>query len=382
PQLLGLRNGPPVIRFHGERIPAWLVTGYEQTRQVLRDERFSFLAPPEVTLPRPPGRHLDSDDPAHARLRQMLAGEFTAKRMRQLRPWIEKTVTQQLNDMERAGPPADLVSSFAQPVVSLVTCKLLGIPYPDFAGFERQRVLLSDEFANYLADLVARRRAEPGDGILGTLLRKYGSELTDQDTVNLLRLLVRVGRQPVIDVLTLGTALLLCNPRQLALLRDQPAVVDTAVEEITRYLTIGHRAPRTARTDVALGGEQIKAGDWVLCALVVANRSSALGADVDTLDLTRKPNRHLAFGHGIHHCIGAPLARMQMSIAYPALLRRFPSLRLAVPVEELPFPEFSYLYNLSSLPVTWDQNDKPAVPHVDVENSPLQTVTYVSNLNR
>lgn len=297
----------------------------------------------------------------------MLTGEFTVKRMRRLQPRIEAIVTGHLDDMQRGGPPTDLIESFALPIPSLVICELLGVPYADRAGFQRRSGLRLDmsrppqergaaaaESLQYMAELVARQRAEPGDDLLGMLVRDHGDELTDRELVGIGDLLLLAGHETTASMLGLGSALLLLHPDQLTLLRDRPAAVDAAVEELLRYLTIVHStAPRTARTDVVIGGQLIRAGDRVLCSLPVANRSGGLGGDMDRLDLAREPAPHLAFGHGIHHCLGAPLARMEMRTAFPALLRRFPSLRLAVPIEEVPFRAFSFVYGLQSLPVTW-----------------------------
>jgi cytochrome P450 len=356
---------------------AWLVTGYEEIRQVLGDAGRFGNGPPDSAegdaAPRParpieaPGFLLGMDPPGHTRLRRMLTGEFTVKRMRRLQPRIEAIVTGHLDDMEREGPPADLIRSFALPVPSLVICELLGVPYTDRAGFQRRSNLRLDmsrpleerraagaESLAYMAELVARQRAEPGDDLLGMLVREHGDELTDQEMVGIGDLLLLAGHETTASMLGLGTALLLLNPGQLALLRDRPGAVDAAVEELLRYLAIVHTTvPRTARADVSLGGQLIRAGDRVLCSIPVANRRSELGGGMDSLDLAREPAPHLAFGHGVHHCLGAPLARMEMRIAFPALLRRFPSLRLGTPIEEVPFRAFSFVYAIQSLPVTW-----------------------------
>jgi cytochrome P450 len=369
------RIGAPF--FQREAGPAWLVTGYEEIRQVLGDsDRFSNAPParPDSDGPAQPARPIEApgfllskDPPDHTRLRRMLTGEFTVRRMRRLQPRVEAIVTGHLDDMERDGPPADLIQSFALPIPSLVICELLGVPYADRAGFQRRSRLRLDmsrpveeraaagaESLGYMAELVARQRAEPGDDLLGMLVREHGDELTDREMVGIGDLLLLAGHETTASMLGLGTALLLLNPGQLALLRDRPSAVDGAIEELLRYLTIVHSTvPRTARTDVALGGQLIRAGDRVLCSLPLANRSGDLGDDPDRLDLTREPAPHLAFGHGVHHCLGAPLARMEMRIAFPALLRRFPSLRLAVPIEEVPFRAFSFVYAIQSLPVSW-----------------------------
>lgn len=217
-----------------------------------------------------------------------------------------------------------------------------------------ERAAAGAESLAYMADLVARQRAEPGDDLLGMLVREHGGELTDQEMAGIGDLLLLAGHETTASMLGLGTALLLLNPDQLALLRDRPGSVDAAVEELLRYLTIVHSTvPRTARTDVVIGGQLIRAGDRVLCSLPAANRDGGLGGGMDRLDLTREPVPHLAFGYGAHYCLGAHLARMEMRTAFPALLQRFSSLRLAMPIEEVAFRASSPVYGLESLPVTW-----------------------------
>jgi cytochrome P450 len=388
PALARLRARAPVTRIENPLLPlpesasAWLVTGYEEIRQVLGDsEGFSNAVPgmpprlpagngtnpaPAAAPPAAPPL-LGTDPPEHTRLRRMLTGEFTVKRMRRLQPRIEAIVAAHLDAMERSGPPADLVQSFALPVPSLVICELLGVPYADRAEFQRrsrlrldmanplgERMAAAAESQGYMAELCARQRSEPGEDLLGMLVREHGGELTDSELAGIGDLLLLAGHETTASMLGLGTALLLQNPGQLAVLRDQPGAVDAAVEELLRYLTIVHSGmPRTARTDVVIGSQLIRAGDRVICSLPAANRDGALGPDMDRLDLTREPTSHVAFGHGIHHCLGAPLARMEMRTAFPALLRRFPALRLAVPLEEVPFRAFSVVYGVQSLPVAW-----------------------------
>jgi cytochrome P450 len=307
------------------------------------------------------------DPPDHTRLRRLLAPMFTVKRMHQLQPRIKAIVTEHLDAMADQGGPVDLMQAFAQPVPSLVICELLGVPYADRAGFQRRSVAIADltldleerravleESLAYMADLVKRQRADPGDDLLGTLVRDHGDELPDEELINLGNLLLLAGHETTANMLALGTLLLLRQPDQLALLRDRPAIVDQAVEELMRYLTIVNSAlTRTAKRDITIGGTAVKAGDIVVCSLLSANRDQAVADDPDVLDLTRKPTSHVAFGHGIHHCLGAPLARIEMRIAYPALLRRFPALRLAVPFEQIHFHASSAVYGVQTLPVTW-----------------------------
>jgi cytochrome P450 len=206
----------------------------------------------------------------------------------------------------------------------------------------------------YMESLVARAKRDPGEDMLGMLVREHGAELTDDELVGIGNLLLIAGHETTSNMLGLGTLALLQHPEQLALVRDDPAVVAPAVEELLRWLTIVHSGVvRTATVDVELAGHTIPAGDLVVCSLPTANRDPALLRDPETLDVTRGAAGHVAFGHGVHHCLGAPLARMEMRIAFPALLRRFPGLALDVPFADVPFRAFHFIYGLQALPVRW-----------------------------
>jgi cytochrome P450 len=273
--------------------------------------------------------------------------------------------------MEGTGPPADLVADFALPIPSLVICELLGVPYADRAGFQartsglldlslpvEERLELGRESRAYMADLVARAQAEPGVDMLGMLVREHGAEseggLSTDELVGIAELLLIAGHETTSNMLGLGTLALLRHPEQLARVRDDPAAVGPAVEELLRWLGIVHSGvPRTTTQDVELGGVAIPAESLVVLSLTAANRDPRFRADGDRLDVTRDAAGHVAFGHGVHHCLGAPLARMEMRIAFPALLRRFPGLALAVPFEDVGFRAFHFIYGLHALPVRW-----------------------------
>jgi cytochrome P450 len=358
---------------------AFLVTRYEDIREVLSDPaRFSNaqtdfplaeqlqLSQDEVARRRA-GQLLALDPPQHTRLRRMLTPEFTVRRIRRLAPRIEEIVESHLDDLEREGPPADLVSRFALPIPSLVICELLGVPYSERAQFQQrtsrqldlsvpleERVVLQRESREFMQEQVARAKAAPGDDMLGMLVREHGDELTNDELVGIGLLLLIAGHETTANMLGLGTLALLCHPEQLALVRDDPASVEPAVEELLRWLSIVPAGIlRTTTTEVTLAGHTIPAGSLVAASLLAANRDQALVEDPDRLDITRGALGHLAFGHGVHHCLGAPLARMEMTAAFPALLRRFPRLALAVPFEEIGFRPHHFIYGLQSLPVTW-----------------------------
>jgi cytochrome P450 len=363
---------------------AFLVARHADVKEVLADSaRFSVAglrafqdpdAPPisDAELARTrAGNLLGFDPPEHTRLRRMLTPEFTVRRMRRLEPRIVEIVDEHLEAMEQAGPRSDLVSDFALPIPSLVICELLGVPYADRASFQRRTAKLLDmslpmeerreaglESRAYMADLVARAQAEPGDDMLGMLVREHGrgaeGDLSTDELIGIAGLLLIAGHETTSNMLGLGTLALLRHPDQLALVRDDPAAVAPAVEELLRWLGIVHSGiPRTTTRDVELGGVAIPADSLVILALATANRDPRFLADGDRLDITRDLAGHVAFGHGVHHCLGAPLARMEMRIAFPALLRRFPGLAMAVPFEEVGFRAFHFIYGLQSLPVTW-----------------------------
>ncbi|MBV9384172.1 MAG: cytochrome P450 [Streptosporangiaceae bacterium] len=376
-ELERLRIEAPITRIQlPDGASAWLITRHADIRAVLGDAaRFSNHGLPQDRRsdgendrsPFPAGFFLAYDPPEHTRLRQMLAPEFTAAGMRQLQPRVETVVAECLDRMAEADPPVDLITAFALPVPSLVICELLGVPYESRAKFQarshkRLDAFLSPdelgklnlEFHTFMTELVARQRKKPDENLIGTLIRKHGDDLTDEELAGIADLLLFNGHESTANMLGIGTLLLLRHPDQLARLRSEPAAVAGAVEELLRYLSVVNSAmPRTALEDVTIAGQVVKQGEQVFCSLTTANRDEALGEGLGSLDLSRTGFSHVAFGHGIHYCIGAPLARMEMRIAYPALLRWFPGLRLAVPFDEVPFRSYSYVHGIESLPVTW-----------------------------
>jgi cytochrome P450 len=204
-----------------------------------------------------------------------------------------------------------------------------------------------------MAELVARAQAEPGEDMLGMLVREHGDDLTTDELIGISSLLLIAGHETTANMLGLGTLALLRHPDQLAAVRDEPERVDAAVEELLRWLSIVHSGTgKITTTEVEIAGQRIGAGEFVMCALPAANRDPALRDDPERLDVTRGAVGHVAFGHGIHHCLGAPLARMEMRTAFPALLRRFPGLR-TVSDGAVQFRSFHIIYGLAALPVAW-----------------------------
>ncbi|GHI85952.1 cytochrome P450 [Streptomyces xanthophaeus] len=370
-ELIDARSHGPISRYtHPGGKPGWMITGHDLVRSVLADPRFSsrkdLLNVVDFEIPpAPPGEFLLMDDPQHNRYRKPLVGKFTARRMRLLTERIEQITTACLDAMEKTGPSADLVTAFAKPIPTIVICELLGVPYEDRDSFQEQ----IDKFMNgetndedlmaaytatqnYLAELVAAKRANPTDDVLSELT---DSDLTDEELQGISLILLAAGFDTTANMLSLGVFALLQNPEQLAALRAEPALIDQAVEELLRYLSVAKSFMRTALEDVEVGGQTIEAGTTVVLSYNTANRDPERYADPHVLDLRRDAGGHLAFGHGIHLCLGAQLARIEMRVAVTALLGRFPSLRLAVPAEDVALrPEAADIYGVKSLPVTWD----------------------------
>lgn len=322
--------------------------------------RDGFGPVPELSLAR------DADGVAEWKTPFGLSAYVITRHARHVRPARAHRAAQ-LEDMERAGRQADLVSEFALPVPSLVICELLGVPFADRAGFQgrsarmldmsapaEERRKASREGREYMADLVARAQAAPGEDMLGMLVREHGDDLTAAELTGLADLLLLAGHETTSNMLALGTLALLRNPDQLDLVRDDPSRVEPAVEELLRWLSIVHTLPpRKTTAPVEIAGRVLPEGSLIISSIPAANRDGTFIADPETLDVTRGAIGHVAFGHGVHHCLGAPLARMEMRIAFPALLRRFPGLALADPEAEPAFRVYGLVFGLKSLAVTW-----------------------------
>lgn len=372
--------------------PAWLVTGYDEAVAVLADNRFSAdnfrytnalqLTPEQVEeqkgseftrkeLERTDGMFLLMDPPEHSRLRRVLAGQFTVRRMRALEDRMREICVQLLDDMDAKDNEADLVASYALPLPSMVICEILGVPYADREGFqERSATTLNTSlplevrrqagFAqyDYMQNLVAAKRQQPGDDdfLSGMIHGDIVAEppVTDAELVDIGTLMLDAGHETTANMLALSTFALLQNPDQLAALRADPALIDGGVEELLRYLSIVHMAPfRVATEDIELGGVTIVTGDTVVVSTPNVNRNPALWPDPDRLDLARPRARHLAFGHGVHQCIGQQLARVEMRVGLTELFNRLPDLRLAVPAEDIRMRTEMIVFGVHELPVAW-----------------------------
>lgn len=352
---------------------AWLVTGYEQTRQVLLDARtyssdrqhphYPAIAP-RFEAARKVRNLIGMDPPEHTAQRQLLMSSFTARRVTALRPRVRRLVDDLLDEVLRTGPPADLVAGFALPVPSMAISELLGVPYRDHATFERlSRCVVTGgttaeegaeafrELAGYLDDLVRAKQAEPGEGLLDALVAEHS--LGRQELVDLALLLLVAGHETTASALALATLTLLDHPGVLAELRAEPSLIPGAVDELLRFTSVVDGMARFATRDAELGGQRILAGDAVVLVLSSANRDPAAFGGPDTVDPRRPARHHVSFGHGVHQCIGQNLARAELEIALGTLLRRIPGLRLAVPTDQLPHKDPGGIQGVLELPVTW-----------------------------
>ncbi|KAA2262649.1 cytochrome P450 [Solihabitans fulvus] len=374
-ELARLREREPLTRLaFPDGHVGWLATSHAAVREILGDSRFSsryelmHLPMPGAVVdempPAPVGDMTGIDAPEHTRFRRLLAGRFTVRRMRQLTERIEEITAQQLDAMAEQGSSVDLVQAFAQPIPALTICELLGVPYAEREFFQQQVATLfrrdivaedlyaaMNELGNYMGGLVTAKRAAPTDDLLSDLTT---SDLTDEELTGLGAFLLAAGLDTTANMLALGVFALLRNPDQLAALRADPATIDQAVEELLRYLSIADPGMRAALEDVEVAGRLIKAGETVVVSISAANRDPHRFPDPDTLDLGRHAAGHLALGHGIHQCLGQQLARVEMRVAFPALLSRFPTLRLAVAPEGIPLRTNMSIYGVHALPVAWD----------------------------
>ncbi|QHC27171.1 cytochrome P450 [Streptomyces sp. GS7] len=358
---------------------AWLATRYADIRAILGDTRFSS----DTTLHGYPLSGMTGgastqnrgfirmDPPEHTRLRRMVTREFMVKRVEALRPEIQRITDELCDALERTeGRTADLVETLALPVPSLVISLLLGVPYDDHEIFQRltgtllsrsvadaEREAARVELRDYLDQLVTAKEADPGDDILGRLIteQRQTGEISHDEVAAFAALLLVAGHETTANMIGLSALTLMQDPATAEQLRRDPALIRGAVEELLRFHSIIRNGPRRVATvDVEIGGHLIRAGEGVVAAVPSGNRDESVFADADRLDV-RRPNaqHHVAFGYGIHQCLGQALARVELQVVIATLLRRFPAMRPAVPVEEIPFRTDMAIYGCHSLPVTW-----------------------------
>lgn len=348
-------------------IDVWLVSGYHEVRAVLEDTTsystdIRALIGPGAEAPI--GGLGFTDPPDHTRLRKFLTPEFTVRRLAGLAPRIEQIVNDRLNAM--AGTDVvDMVADFAFPIPFLVICELLGLPAEDR---ERFRLLgharfdvtgggagtfgAMSESRQFLQEAVRRQRLNPGDGLIGSIIREHGDEIDDDELAGLADGVFTGGYETSASMLALGTLALLRDQAAFALIRTDPDAVDGIVDELLRYLSVVQISfPRFARENLDLFGRSIKAGDVVVCSISSANRDAAFGVTPDRFDPERAGRSHVAFGHGFHRCVGSELAKMELRLAFRTLARRYPDLSLAVEPGDLKFRDLSIVYGVESLPV-------------------------------
>jgi cytochrome P450 len=351
-----------------ERLPSgaypWLITRYEDARQALSDPRLS-KAFPEATGAFT--RHmLNADPPDHTRLRRLVSAAFTARRIEGLRPRIEQ-ITDGLLDAMSGHERIDLIDAFAFPLPIQVICELIGVPDGDRDSFrtwstvivggsaEPERVPAAlESMAGYIRALLAERRAHPGDDLLSGLIevRDQSDRLSSDELSAMVFLLLVAGHETTVNLIGNGVFLLLGEPHRWERLRADPAGLPNAIEEFLRFEgPVETSTYRLATEDVEIGGTLIPAGDPVLVVLLSANRDAARFPDAAELRLDRPQNPHLAFGHGIHYCLGAPLARLEAQVAFAKLSARYPGLRLAAEPDELHWRPGMLIRGLRHLPV-------------------------------
>ncbi|WP_446678210.1 cytochrome P450 [Streptomyces virginiae] len=372
-----LRESRPLSRvslFDGRSV--WVVTGHAEARSLLADARLSSDRTKEA-FPAPTRRFkgiqsrraalLGVDDPEHNRQRRMLIPSFSVKRTAAMRPQIQETVDRLIDAMVAGGTRSELVGSFALPVPSMVICSLLGVPYADHEFFEGQsrRLLRGPEPADvedarrrldtYLETLIRRKRTDPGDGLLDELIatRLDTGETTVEELVDLAVILLIAGHETTANMISLGTYTLLRHPEQLSELRDDPSLMSEAVEELMRFLSIADGMLRVATEEIEVGGVTIRPDEGVVFSTSVINRDESVFEEPDSLDWNRPTRHHLAFGFGIHQCLGQNLARAEMEIALGTLFRRLPGLRLAADPDEIPFKPGDTIQGMLELPVAW-----------------------------
>jgi cytochrome P450 RapN len=378
PEYARLRAEEPLTRvvmpYGGE---AWLATRYDDIRTVFADQRFSRAATIGADVPRvtPLIQHdpsiLGMDPPEHSRLRKLVAKAFTSRHVDGLRPRVQAIIDELLDDMIAAGPPADLNESLTWPLPITVICEMLGVPAADrdrfrtwtdlmlaIGGVERQRIEQARQHVNdYLAELIAVRRTEPTDDLLGQLVRARdeGDRLSETELITFGVTLLIAGHETTANQTGNMVYLLLERLELWQRLVADPDLVPQAVEELLRYIPLGAAASfaRIAKEDVEVGGQLVRAGEAVLVEVASGNRDSAVFDHPDEIDLSRTDNPHVAFGHGVHHCLGAPLARLELQLAVGTLVRRLPGLRLAVPADDVPWRADRLVRGVSALPVEW-----------------------------
>jgi len=375
PELLDYQQNQPVVQVRmADGTEAWLVSRYEDVRQILIDQRFSRAA---TAGPGGPAKELGDletqsligmDPPEHTRLRRIVAHAFTPRRIEELRPRVARLVAELIDTMTALPRPVDLVEHFSTPLPVQVISELFGIPEADrhkckewsdtMMGDWQQDPQGTEAAVQGFSDLIESRRAEPGDDLISALISAHDDHdrLTERELLMVSIGVMIGGHETTTNQINLFVLTLLRYPEQLARLLEDQTRIPQAVEELTRFIQLGETGvmlPRIATEAIELSGVLVPAGATVLPAFMAANRDPGVFAEPDALDLRRPANPHLGFGAGVHHCLGAQLARMELQEALRGLLGRLPDLRLAVPESDLRFTQGLVVRRLEELPLTW-----------------------------
>lgn len=363
---------------HRVRTPAgdeaWLALGHKVVKQLFADRRLGYSHPDPENAPRAsdsvwfggPSGVYETEEKDHAYQRGLIQPYFSPKRMRKLRPRLEALTDELLDELAASEQPADLHAIISFPLPALVICELLGVPAEDHGLIRTWSQGISDmtdedrsqaslaQLRTYMRTLTEKKRANPGDDLTSTLCLAENGELDDDYITRQTMMMVFAGHEATIPMIDLGVLLLLTHPEQHRALLEDPSLLPTALDEILRASphSVGW-APRYAKEDFEVEGVTIRAGELVLLERPGADRDATVHPSPDTFDIRRAPNPHIAFGQGDHYCMGAPLARLQLEILFSRLLPRFPGLRPAVPVEELPARRGSLTAGFHEVPVMW-----------------------------
>ena len=372
-------GGPlsPIALWNGRR--AWLVTRHEEIRAVLTDDRrfsgamahpdFPTVTEARVTVDRNERAFVGMDNPAHDRYRRMFTREFSVRRMLALKPRIAATAESVIDELVAHGPPADLAATLAVKFPALVMSQLVGSPYEDHRfiidcavgrhgltqtpaeALEKARAL-----AGYFRRLIGAKEASPGDDLTSRVIESHLKPglLSRDDFAEIGAMILRAGHDTTTNMIGMGMLLILRDDGLRRRLAEQPDSVEAAVEELLRYVTPVQFSPRrVALEDVEIGGVAVRKGEGLFLLLASANRDERVFPEPDQLDFARDASEHLTFGYGIHQCLGQTLARYELQVIYPALLRRLPGLRLAAPLEAIRFKDDMQIYGVHNLPVAW-----------------------------
>jgi Cytochrome P450 len=372
PAYSALRTDDPVHRIELHGTPAWVLTRYDDVRAALADPRLSkdwrYTLPPEqrATAPGPPVKMMIlMDPPEHTRLRKLVSRTFTLRRMEELRPQIRRLADELIDALPQSGE-VDLLAEYAFPLPVFVICELLGVPAEDredFAAWSNTMVDASDhqqameamgKLNGYIVELVAAKRENPDDRLISGLIEVAddGDRLSEDELNAMAMMLLIAGHETTVNLIGNGLLALFTHPEQRKLLLDQPELITSAVDEFLRFDSPVHTTPaRFTTEDVEYSGVTIPAGSQVLLSLAAANRDPSRFSDADELQVDRDASRHVAFGHGVHHCLGAQLARIEGQEAIGRFLARRPGTELAVPADELVHRHSNLVRGLTKLPV-------------------------------